>query len=89
MSDDLSIAWRDPHHPPREEISGVQRLADLVAEILAIADRAAEKDQIPAAKLQIETRQWVVEKILLKETPGRREAGEPISVTIHTGAERE
>jgi hypothetical protein len=61
------------------------RLIVLVEEILAIADRAVEKDQIPAAKLQIEARQWVVEKWLLKDTAKReKDAGsEPISVTIN------
>lgn len=62
-----------------------QRIAALVDEVVGIADRAASKDEIAAAKLQIEARQWVVEKWLLKDA-AKREKGtdsEPISVTIN------
>lgn len=66
-----------------------ERAAVLANEIVSIADRASSKDEIAAAKLKIEARQWVVEKYLLKELadPDRTAESAPITVTINASSD--
>lgn len=62
------------------------RLAD---EILKIADAAADKDAAAVAKLQIDTRKWVVETLLLDGVKKAADSAPPapIAVTINTDAD--
>lgn len=56
----------------------------LAEEIIGIADAAADKDDAAVAKLQIDTRKWVVETLLLEAVKRASDvaAAAPIAVTI-------
>lgn len=73
----------------RSDCAWTERVAAMVEEVVTIADRVHAKDDIAAAKLQIEARQWVVETYLLKAAKREKSESEPISVTINASADAE
>jgi hypothetical protein len=61
------------------------RLMEHVAKIIEIADGVTKED-VTAAKLQIDARKWIVETVLLRDS-GKKPEGHgttPMAVNIHT-----
>ncbi|GAB6968565.1 hypothetical protein JCM25156A_26030 [Komagataeibacter kakiaceti JCM 25156] len=57
----------------------------LAEEIVAIADRATGRDDVPAIKLRMEARMWVATRLRASATPSRAENGATsIAITITT-----